>query len=43
MGASPQEAGGALRISLGWDSRESDLTAFTEAWLQFYRRRRAAA
>ena len=43
MGASPQEAGGALRISLGWDSRESDLTDFAEAWLQFYRRRRAAA
>ena len=43
MGASAEEAGGALRISLGWDSRKGDLPALLDAWLQFQRRREAVA
>ena len=43
MGAPEEEAAGALRISLGWDSGEEDLPRFAEAWLDFYRRRQAAA
>ncbi|MEO8668712.1 MAG: cysteine desulfurase family protein [Bauldia sp.] len=32
MGVSAEVAKGAIRISLGWDSRESDLDLFSTAW-----------
>jgi cysteine desulfurase len=41
MGAAPDEAGGALRLSLGWDSREEDLPGFLEAWCRFRDRQRS--
>lgn len=41
MGAGPEEAGGALRLSLGWDSREEDLPGFLEAWCRFRDRHRS--
>ena len=38
MGASDAEAGSALRISLGWSSKQEDVEAFVEAWTSLYRR-----
>jgi cysteine desulfurase len=32
MGVSPDVAKGAIRLSLGWDSKESDLDLFSTAW-----------
>lgn len=43
MGASEAEASSAIRVSLGWDSREAEVERFLEVWLKHYRRSRAAA
>jgi cysteine desulfurase len=43
MGVSEAEAASAIRVSLGWDSREADVERFVEAWLRHYQRSRAAA
>jgi cysteine desulfurase len=32
MGASPEEAGSAIRVSLGWHSEADDVERFLEAW-----------
>ncbi len=37
MGAEPALAGSALRVSLGWASREADLDCFLEAWERLYK------
>ncbi len=42
MGADAATAASAIRVSLGWDSRDEDVTGFLQAWRQFYRRSRAA-
>ena len=42
MGADALTAASAIRVSLGWDSRDEDVTGFLRAWGQFYRRNRAA-
>ncbi len=39
MGAERELAGSALRLSLGWDSREADLDCFLEAWSRLYSER----
>lgn len=36
MGADDDEAGAAIRISLGWATRESDIDAFLAAWRKMY-------
>lgn len=38
MGKSNQEASGALRVSLGWDTKEADIDAFLKAWEKIYKR-----
>jgi len=38
MGASPAEAGSAIRLSLGWDSREQDVDRFIGAWKDIWQR-----
>lgn len=46
MGAAPELAAGAIRVSLGWASTSDDVTRFLEAWRKIYgalRQRRAAA
>jgi cysteine desulfurase len=43
MGAEEAAAGSAIRVSLGWSNEEQDLLRFLEAWLDFYRRKQAAA
>ena len=40
MGAEPALAGSALRVSLGWNSREADLDCFLEAWGRLYKANR---
>ena len=42
MGASAEEAGSAIRVSLGWNSKPEDLAAFEKAWMALYNRARAA-
>ncbi|MEO3430732.1 cysteine desulfurase family protein [Pelagibius sp. CAU 1746] len=42
MGASPQEAGSAIRVSLGWASVPQDVERLLSAWGELYRRSRAA-
>lgn len=48
MGASPEIARGAMRLSIGWDTNESDISRFLEVWKRVYhklgreRRERAA-
>jgi len=37
MGVEPALAGSALRVSLGWASREADLDCFLEAWGRLYK------
>ena len=39
MGVEPELAASALRLSLGWDSREADLDCFLEAWSRLYSER----
>ena len=38
MGATPDEAASAIRISLGWDSNEGDIDHLVEAWGVLYAR-----
>jgi cysteine desulfurase len=42
MGASPEEAGSAIRVSLGWASAAADIDRLLAAWGDLYRRSRAA-
>jgi cysteine desulfurase len=46
MGAPAEIARGAIRVSLGWDTREEDIDAFIAAWANIYgqfEKQRAAA
>ena len=43
MGASPEEAGSAIRVSLGWQTREADIGRFLAAWRTLYEKSRAAS
>ena len=38
MGASASDAGSAIRISLGWSSRESDIERCSQAWTELHHR-----
>ena len=38
MGATPQEAGSAIRVSLGWTSTSQEVERFCEAWAGIYDR-----
>jgi cysteine desulfurase len=40
MGAGPELAGSTIRVSLGWETDESDIARFLDAWAALYRRRR---
>jgi cysteine desulfurase len=42
MGASTAEAASAIRVSLGWASREADIDRLLAAWGDLYRRSQAA-
>ena len=42
MGLPPEEAGAAIRVSLGWASQPSDVERFVEAWSVMAARRTAA-
>jgi len=39
MGASPDIAATAVRVSLGWDTKEDDINRFIDAWTALYRRK----
>lgn len=39
MGTSDEEAGSAIRISLGWSTTEKEIEAFVENWEKLYRRK----
>ena len=39
MGAPPDIAASAVRVSLGWDTREDDIDRFIGAWTALYRRK----
>ncbi|MCR9212595.1 MAG: cysteine desulfurase [Proteobacteria bacterium] len=39
MGASDEEAGSAIRVSLGWSTTEKEIEAFVENWEKLYRRK----
>jgi len=41
MGAAPDAAGEAIRVSLGWRTTEAEVDGFAEAWLALARRRAA--
>ncbi len=43
MGLSDDLAGSAIRVSLGWNSREDDAARFADAWLTAYQRIKARA
>jgi cysteine desulfurase len=43
MGVGEAEAGAAIRVSLGWDSRAEDVERFLEAWCALYSRAEAMA
>ena len=43
MGVDEAEAGAAIRVSLGWDSRAEDIERFLEAWCALYSRAEAMA
>lgn len=38
MGLDEQQAACAIRVSVGWDTEESDILSFTEAWKKTYMR-----
>ena len=38
MGAAPEQAGQAIRASLGWATAPADVDRFVDAWAQLYRR-----
>lgn len=39
MGASPDIAASAVRVSLGWDTQEDDISRFIDAWTALYLRK----
>jgi cysteine desulfurase len=43
MGAAPEQAQSAIRISLGWSTRTEEIERLIEAWAALYRRTRAEA
>jgi cysteine sulfinate desulfinase/cysteine desulfurase-like protein len=43
MGADEQAALGAIRVSLGWNSRADDVDGFVETWGRIYVGQRAGA
>jgi cysteine desulfurase len=43
MGAGPEEAGAAIRVSLGWASQAGDVDRLLAAWGELYRRSSRAA
>jgi cysteine desulfurase len=43
MGADERAAAGAIRVSLGWNSRAEDIDDFAEAWARIYAGRHASA
>ena len=43
MGASPEDAANAIRISLGWSTTQAEIDRLVEAWGALYRRTRADA
>jgi cysteine desulfurase len=43
MGASPEEAASAIRVSLGWSTTAADIDRLVEAWSALYRRTRSEA
>ncbi|MFD0987574.1 cysteine desulfurase family protein [Methyloligella solikamskensis] len=43
MGVKPQLAEGAIRVSLGWDTEESDVERFLSAWTALVKRQQAPA
>lgn len=38
MGVAPELAGTALRVSIGWQTSDADISAFAEAWKKAYQR-----
>ena len=42
VGADEEDAGAAIRLSLGWASKAGDLEQFLDAWLAHYQRSQAA-
>ena len=43
MGVGDDVAGGAIRVSMGWNTTKAEVDRFVEAWSDIYRRRRQAA
>lgn len=43
MGASPEEAESAIRVSLGWSTTPAEIDQLVDAWTALYRRTRSAA
>ena len=43
MGASPEEAESAIRVSLGWSTTETEVERLVDAWTALYRRTRSVA
>jgi cysteine desulfurase len=43
MGVGPDLVGSTIRVSLGWDSSEADVTHFLRAWTRLYRRCRGSS
>jgi cysteine desulfurase len=43
MGASPEEAESAIRVSLGWSTTPAEVERLVDAWAALYRRTRSAA
>jgi cysteine desulfurase len=43
MGVAPEEAGSAIRVSLGWTTTEADVERFVAAWTDLRRKRSRAA
>lgn len=43
MGASPEEAECAIRVSLGWSTTRAEIDRLVNAWSALYRRTRSAA
>ncbi len=43
MGATPEEAESAIRVSLGWSTTAAEIEKFLDAWAALYRRARSVA
>ncbi len=43
MGVNAEAAGQAIRVSLGWNTTETDIAAFVDAWRTLYARKTGAA